>query len=98
MLEKEIERRMGEMIKRRGGLYYKFVSPGNVGVPDRIVITREGRVIFVELKTEFGRLSNVQKWQMSRLREHGADARKIKGWPEAKAFVEEVFPDGICAP
>ena len=91
MLEKEIERRLGEMIKKRGGLYFKFVSPGTVGVPDRIVILPGGRIIFVELKTEIGRLSNIQKWQIQRLADQGAEVRKIKGWSEAKAFVEEVF-------
>ena len=54
MLEKEIERRMGEIIKNRGGLFYKFI--GLVGAPDRIVIIPGGRVIFVELKTDIGQL------------------------------------------
>lgn len=97
MLEKDIERRMGEMIRRRGGLYLKFVSPGNPGVPDRIVITRQGRVIFVELKTEIGRLANVQKWQIRQLAEHGMDVWKVSGWEQAKAFVQEVFGDDIPA-
>ena len=56
MLEKEIERRMVQMVKQRGGLCYKFVSPSNPGVPDRIIITPDGKIIFVELKTEIGRL------------------------------------------
>ena len=98
MTEAEIERRMTKMIKDRGGLCYKFVSPSNPGVPDRIVIAPVGRIIFVELKTEIGRLSNIQKWQREEMRKRGADVRVIKGWDAAKAFVEEVFPDGIQAP
>lgn len=90
MLEKEIERRMGEMLKKRGCLYYKFESPGNPGVPDRIVITPAGRVVFVELKTPVGRLSNLQKYQIKRMRDTGVEVRTVKGWDEAKAFVEEV--------
>lgn len=35
MLEKEIERRMVQTVKDRGGLCYKFVSPNNPGVPDK---------------------------------------------------------------
>ena len=38
MLEKDIERKLVAGVKRSGGKAYKFVSPGNVGVPDRIVI------------------------------------------------------------
>lgn len=91
MLEKDIERKLGEQVKKRGGLYFKFVSPMNPGVPDRIVILPGGKVIFVELKTEIGRLSNVQKWQIERMQEVGADVRKIYGWDEAKQFLEEVM-------
>ena len=95
MLEKEIERRMVQMVKRRGGLCYKFVSPSNPGVPDRIIITPTGRVVFVELKTEIRRLSNIQKWQRAEMQKRGADVRVVKGWDAAKALVEEVMPNGI---
>jgi len=91
MLEKEIERRMGEMVRRRGGLYYKFVSPGNPGVPDRIIITPEGRVVFVELKTEIGRLAGIQEWQTNEMKKRGANVRIVKGWDEARRLVTEVM-------
>ena len=95
MLESEIERRMVRLVRERGGLCYKFVSPSNPGVPDRIIITPEGRVVFVELKTEVGRLAGIQKWQLSEMQKRGADVRVVKGWPAAKALVEEVIPIGI---
>lgn len=98
MLEKEIERRMTLEIKKRGGLCYKFTSPNNPGVPDRIVITPDGRVIFVELKTEIGRLAKIQRWQVSEMQKRGADVRVVKGWDAVKAFIEEVMPNGIQAP
>lgn len=91
MLEKDIEKRLGDLVKKRGGLYFKFVSPMNPGVPDRIVIAPDGRVIFVELKTEIGRLSSIQKWQIDRMKANGADVRKIAGMDQAKDFVREVF-------
>ena len=94
MLEKEIERRLGEMLVRRGCIYDKFESPGNPGVPDRIVTLPGGRIIFVELKTQFGRLSKLQVWQRDRRRAIGADVRVIKGWDQAQAFVKEV--ESIC--
>lgn len=90
MLERDIERKLGELLRGQGCLYYKFVSPDNPGVPDRIVITPEGHTIYVELKTEVGRLSNIQKWQICEMRKRGADVRKIAGWDEAKAFAREV--------
>lgn len=92
MKESAIEARLVRMVRDRGGLCYKFVSPGNPGVPDRIVITPGGRTIYVELKTEVGRLSNLQKWQRSELEKRGADIRVLKGLDQVKKFVEEVFP------
>ena len=89
MRESEIERKLGEGIKKLGGLYYKFTSPNLPGVPDRIVILPGGRVIFVELKTEVGRLANIQKWIISEMQKRGADVRVIKGLPEAMSFLEE---------
>ena len=59
MTEKEIERRVVKMVRERGGLSYKFVSPNTPGVPDRIVITPTGVVWFVELKTDTGEASKM---------------------------------------
>lgn len=49
--EKEIETYLREKVKKDlGGKAYKWVSPGNDGVPDRIVCLPNGKVVFVELK------------------------------------------------
>lgn len=95
MLEKQIESRMGQMIQRRGGLWYKFVSPGQPGVPDRIAILPGGRIVFVELKTEVGRLAKIQRWQIDKMRGMGLDVRTVRGWEEARDLVKELFPDGV---
>lgn len=91
MKESAIEARLVRMVKDRGGLCYKFISPGNPGVPDRIVVAPGGRTIYVELKTEAGRLSKIQKWQLAELEKRGAEVRVLKGAEQVKQFVEEVF-------
>lgn len=97
MKESAIEARLVRMVRERGGLCYKFVSPNQPGVPDRIIITPQGRVIFVELKTEIGRLAKIQKWQISEMQKRNADVRVIKGLDQVKALVEEVLPNAVCA-
>lgn len=57
MRESDIERRLVQGVKKLGGRAYKFVSPGNVGVPDRLVVLPGGVVLFVEVKAPDGRLS-----------------------------------------
>lgn len=49
MLERDIEKALVKRIKVLGGLCEKFVSPSNIGVPDRLV-TLPGKILFVELK------------------------------------------------
>lgn len=92
MKESVIEARLVRLVRSRGGLCFKFVSPGNPGVPDRIVITPEGRTVYVELKTEAGRLAAIQKWQQEEMRKRGAEVRTLKGLDQVLAFVEEVLP------
>ncbi|NLB89657.1 MAG: VRR-NUC domain-containing protein [Clostridiales bacterium] len=50
MLERTLEKNVCIYIKKLGGLAYKFVSPGRDGVPDRICVMPDGKVLFIELK------------------------------------------------
>ena len=60
-LERDIERYFVSSVKSIGGLAYKFNSLSNRGVSDRIVVLPNGEAWFIELKTERGRLSALQK-------------------------------------
>jgi len=92
MTEAQIEARLERMVKDRGGLCYKWVSPNLPGVPDRIVVTPDGRTIYIELKTEVGRIANIQKWVHSEMLKRHADVRVLKGLQAVKDFVAEVLP------
>lgn len=63
-LEKEIERKLRYGVQAIGGRCLKWVCPGWVGVPDRIVLLPGGRACFVETKRpKGGKLSAMQlKW------------------------------------
>ena len=93
MLESRIEAKMRKVIRRFGGRFYKWVSPGESGVPDRIAITPEGRIVFVELKTLTGRASELQKEQARRLRECNCEVAHVYGWEDARALLHDLFPD-----
>lgn len=97
MLEKTIERHLVEGVKKLGGLCLKFVSPGTPGVPDRIIITATGKVIFVELKTETGRLAKIQQYTIEQMMKRGADVRVIKGLDSVKELLAEIggMPYGV---
>lgn len=91
MQESEIDRWLGRQLRGMGCLYYKWVSPGCIGVPDRIVIIPGGRILFLELKTENGVLSAGQNFQIQRITKMGALAVVIHGMREASALVEAIW-------
>lgn len=84
---------MRKAIRSCGGRFFKWVSPGEGGVPDRIIVVPpEGRIVFAELKTPVGELSELQKEQARRLRACGCDVRYVYGWEQAEALIRELFP------
>ncbi|MCI6173556.1 MAG: VRR-NUC domain-containing protein [Clostridiales bacterium] len=89
MRESEIEKILVREVKKTGGRAYKWVSPGNDGVPDRIVIFPGRPPVFVELKADKGRLSNLQKIQMDRLRNLGQEAVVVRGLDGVSQFFQD---------
>lgn len=90
MLEKEVEKFLVREVKKIGGISFKFISPGNAGVPDRIVILPTGKVVFVELKTDRGKLTKLQEVQIKKISDLGADARVLRGIEGVKEFINEI--------
>lgn len=62
--EDVIEKHLVNEVKKAGGIAYKFTSPGRRGVPDRIVLLPNGKIIFVECKAPG------EKPRPDQLREH----------------------------
>jgi hypothetical protein len=61
MLEKQIESKVVKKAKELGFLTYKFSSPSNRGVPDRIFISPHGEVFFIEFKSVKGKVTKLQE-------------------------------------
>lgn len=87
--EKSIEGHLVKQMLGTGGRAYKFVSPGNAGVPDRIAIFPSGKIIFVELKRETGKLSVMQGCQIRRLKNLKQDVRVINSKADIDKLVGE---------
>lgn len=95
MLENRVETKLRQEVERIGGKAYKFESPGNIGVPDRIICIPPGRVVFVETKRpKGGRLSKIQKYRIAELTEMGITVRVIFTLEQVKEFIEEVTNGG----
>lgn len=89
--EKQIEAKIGEYVKKHDGLYYKFSSPGQRGVPDRIVVMPFRIPIFMEVKRHDGKLSDGQRKEITRLRERGARAFVVYSVEQGIQVIDEVM-------
>ena len=85
--EKRVEALLVSGVKQMGGVAYKFVSPGNSGVPDRIILMPGGKIYFVELKREGGQLTNLQKRQINRIQKLDCQVDVLHGMVEVSNFL-----------
>lgn len=71
MREKEVESYLRKKCLERGWLCEKFIPDNDNGMPDRLVLLPDGMVAWVELKTDDGKLSELQKYQHKKLSDLG---------------------------
>ena len=96
-LEKEIERKLVDLVKKYGGRCEKLVNVGFAGFPDRTILLPGGKIMFVETKRpKGGRYSALQdKWR-DWLHALGFSYWRIKDHEELATFelilLEEVAP------
>ena len=88
MRERQIEIKLRDAVKVKGGLALKFVSPGVVGVPDRLILVPDGHVYFVELKAPGKSLSPKQLKMAAVLKRLGHKVWIIDNLEKVKEFVE----------
>ena len=93
-LEKSVEQYLTKEVNKLGGLCWKWVSPGNSGVPDRIVIYK-GSVVFVELKRpKGGKLRALQVVRLKQLADQGQDVRVINTKSQVDELISELVNQG----
>lgn len=67
MLESTIEKKVSEYAKSKGWLSYKFTSPSNRGVPDRIYM-KNGICLFIEFKAPKKKPTKLQEKVIERIK------------------------------
>lgn len=94
MQEKDLEAKFREEVKDAGGRAYKFVSPGNSGVPDRLAVLPGGHVGFVELKQEGREPTKLQKHQHKILRDLGCYVAVLDRPEDIGKVIDEIQKAG----
>lgn len=88
--ESAIEAHLVRRVKQAGGIAYKWVSPGNVGVPDRIVMMPGAYAAFVELKSTGQVPTAIQARQHVRLMKFGMRVLVLDSIEAVDRFVDRL--------
>ncbi len=89
--EKHLEQILTKEVKKLGGLALKFVSPGVAGVPDRIVLLPNGKIVFVELKAPGKKMRPLQIKRKEQLESLGFLVYCIDSLNGIEDFVRDVM-------
>lgn len=89
MRERDVENYLREKVKKVGGIAYKFESPGNAGVPDRLVLIN-GQAHFIELKAPGKKPSKIQLAQHRKINKLGFEVLVIDTKQGVDDFIAKV--------
>jgi hypothetical protein len=90
MRESFIEEKLRKAVKQKGGICWKFTSPGTAGVPDRIILMPEGRFAFVEVKAPGEKTRPLQLSRHRLLRRLGFKIYVLNNIEEIGGIIDEI--------
>ena len=70
MTETQIQAKIIDRYEKDGYMVVKLIQTSKNGIPD-LLLLKDGIASFVEVKTETGRLSELQKYRIKQLEEKG---------------------------
>ena len=84
---------MLDAVKRKGGIARKLEFSGRAGAPDYLVAVNN-RIAFIELKSDRGKLSTLQRADLSTLAHHGIKPLFVAFGPDnARTIIDNIESD-----
>ena len=88
-----VAREMLAAVKRKGGIARPPAFSGNAGAPDYLVAVNN-RVAFIELKSDCGQLSDIQRAEFSMLAKYGVKPIFVAfGADNARTIIDNMASD-----
>ena len=78
MTEQQIQSKRIKQLEAEGYYVLKLIKTNKNGIPDLIAI-KEGDILFSEIKTSNGKLSEIQKYRMKELESYGFKTELYNG-------------------
>ena len=89
MREADIEKTLIQAVEEKGGKAFKFASPANAGVPDRVVLL-DGKAYFIELKAPGQKPRPLQEYRRRQLEELGFEVYVIDSALGVEEFIDAI--------
>ena len=96
MKESQIETKVREYAESKGIIFAKFVSPGWVKVPDRIMISLTGAIAFMEVKKLDGDVHPKQVRVCAMLNARNVPSCIVETVEEGIAFIDSWLATQAC--
>lgn len=88
--EKDVERKLVELVKINGGMCIKLLCDQLIGLPDRMCLFPGHKIIFVELKTTGRKPRRIQLYIHEKLRQLGFRVEIIDTIEGVKQFINSI--------
>jgi len=88
--EVKIEKYLKDKIEQQKGKAFKLTSPGNSGVPDRLVLLPGGLIRFVELKAPGKQLKPMQAYRKRELEKLGFVVSVVDSMQKVDDFINDI--------
>lgn len=88
--EKTIERKLREACTAQGGMCIKLLTDQYIGLPDRMCLFPNGKIVFAETKSTGKKPRKIQLVVHEKLRSLGFDVRVIDRLEQIKSLLDDV--------
>lgn len=89
--EKLVERKLVELVKINNGMCIKLLCDQLIGLPDRLCLFPNHKIVFVETKTTGQKPRRIQAYMHKKLRALGFRVEVIDSIEDAINFVEDIM-------
>ena len=88
--EKVVERKLVEAVKANGGMCIKLLCDQLTGLPDRMCLFPNHKIVFVELKTTGRKPKRIQLFMHDKLRALGFRVEVIDSIENVEQFINNI--------
>ena len=97
MTETKVQKHILKVLETNGIIAVKTVIMNRAGIPDILACTKEGRFLAIEVKTETGKLSELQRHKLNNYIKNNAIAFVAYGEKDFfEKYVTYVHHKGVC--